>query len=253
MTGGVFFDFDGTLVDTFDDIIEAVQRMRAGLGGARLPTAEVRRHIGWGARNLTGQCHPRLDDLRPARLPADGEALPLEAAEVASALDRFRTIYQEIFLTHARPYEGIPQLLRDLARDGIDLAVISNKPERFVRQMLAGLGLVDPLRLILGGDSLPVRKPDPLPLRLAAEQMALPLERCVMVGDGPLDVAAAGLAGIPSCAVSWGLLSEEALIALGPGSLVRSVSALETWIRKTLRAIVYAPGSTREQGPIPKR
>ncbi|MCK4412377.1 MAG: HAD-IA family hydrolase [Candidatus Eisenbacteria sp.] len=241
MTGGVLFDFDGTLVDTFDDIVEGVQRMREQSGGPRLSTAAIRRHVGWGAGNLVGQCHPRLDDLRPDRLPPDGEPLPLDAAEIESALQSFRQFYDQIFLEHSRPYDGIPELLGALARDGFDLAVVSNKPERFVRQMLAGLGLIDPLRVVLGGDSLPVCKPDPEPLRAAAAQMGLPAERCLMVGDGPLDIAAAQAAGIPGCAVSWGLLPEAELIALGPACLVHSVAELEAWIRKTLRAIAYSP------------
>jgi phosphoglycolate phosphatase len=251
MTGGVLFDFDGTLIDTFADIVDGVQRMRRQLGGGRIADAEIRRHIGWGAGNLVGQCHPRLDPLRPDRLPPDGTALPLNAAEVETALQTFRTIYDQICLVHAHPYDGIPELLHTLPRDGIDVAIVSNKPERFVRRMMAGLGLTDPLRVVLGGDSLPVSKPDPEPLLVAATQMGLPLERCLMVGDGPLDIAAAQAAGIPGCAVSWGLLSDQELIALGPACLARTVAELEDWIRKTLRAIACVSPAAAETSPPP--
>jgi phosphoglycolate phosphatase len=241
MTGGVLFDFDGTLVDTFDDIVEAVQRMRAVYGAAPLPPIEVRRHIGWGTPGLIGQCHPRLDPLRAGGLPPDGAPLPLEAEAVAEALAHFRTAYARLMLRHARVYPGMTDLCRRLDADGLALAVASNKPEGFTRQILAALALADPFRFVIGGDTLPVRKPDPAQLRHAARELGLPLARCVMVGDGPLDIAAARAAGIPCCAVTWGIQSVEELIEQGPSGIARTEGELEQWIRDTLRARSYAP------------
>jgi phosphoglycolate phosphatase len=240
MTGGVLFDFDGTLVDTFDDIVDAVQRMRAALGAPALPDPDVHRHIGWGAPNLIGLCHPRLDDRRPDRLPRDGDPLPLAPAEVERALTLFRDAYRKGLLLRTRAYPGVADLCARLAADGLSLAVVSNKPEVFVRQVLAGLGLVDPFGLIVGGDTTRAHKPDPAMLVHAAGCLGLPLARCVMAGDGPLDLEAARAANLPCCAVTWGLTPEAELIRLGPAGLARTVGELERWLRETLRILSYA-------------
>jgi phosphoglycolate phosphatase len=239
LTGGLLFDFDGTLVDTFDDIVEGVQRTRGRLDAPPLDPGEVRRHIGWGARRLMGLCHPALDPLRPARLPAEDEPVPLPAEAADAALRLFREEYAGVLLQRTRAYPGVPEMCRALARDGAALAVVSNKPERFVRQVMAGLGLVDPFRVVVGGDTLGVAKPDPAPVRHAIAALGVPPARCILIGDGPLDVRAARAAGVPGCAVAWGLLGEADLIPLGPAYLARTPADLESWLRRTLRAMAF--------------
>jgi phosphoglycolate phosphatase len=241
MTGGVLFDFDGTLVDTFEDIVAAVQATRAALGASPLPTAEVHRHIGWGTPTLVAQCHPQLDARRPDRLPRAGEPSPLAATDLAQAIALYRAAYAETLALHARVYPGMSELCYRLDADGISLAVVSNKPEGFTRVILAALGLADPFRIVVGGDTLAQHKPDPAPLVYAARGMGLPLTRCVMVGDGPLDILAARAAGIPGCAVAWGLSGEAELIAHGPACLARTEAELDGWIRATLKILSHTP------------
>jgi phosphoglycolate phosphatase len=244
MTGGVLFDFDGTLVDTFDGIVEGIQEMRAALGAQRLPPAEVRRHIGWGIQNLVAQSHPWMDTQRPDGLPPDGEASTLNADEVERCVALFRDRYGRLLMSHSQPYPEIPDLCRRLAGDGISLAVVSNKPARFVRQLLTGLGLTDPFRVVIGGDSLAARKPDAAPLLHAAGELDLAPGRCVMVGDSPIDLAAARAAQMPCCAVTWGLLPESQLVPHGPAQIARSVGELETWIRNTLRILAFTAATS---------
>ncbi|MCK4305058.1 MAG: HAD-IA family hydrolase [Candidatus Eisenbacteria sp.] len=234
MKAGILFDFDGTLVDTFDDIVQAVQRLRLRLNSEPLSSDEIRRHIGWGIRNLISQCHPQLDPLRPHDLPADGESLPVPSSELEHAVALFRKEYAAFLIVHTRPYPGIESLCRRLTREGHGLGIVSNKQERFTRQILARLGMVDPFAVVLGGDTLPTRKPDPEPLLHAARQLRIPRERCVMVGDSRLDIEAARAAGIHSCAVGWGLLPEEELLALGPTRFVHKPEALEPCLRELL-------------------
>jgi len=240
MTGAVLFDFDGTLVDTFDDIVEGVQRMRAALGGERLPPPQIRRHIGWGTANLVAQCHPRMDTQRPDGLPADGAQLPLDADEVERSLALFRDAYSEILMRRSRAYPGAIEMCHALSADGVALAIVSNKPERFVRLVMAALGMVDDFALVLGGDSLAARKPDPQPLRHAAATLGQPPGRCIMVGDGTLDLEAARSAGMPGCGVTWGLLGKEELVPLAPAYIAESIAGLETWLRATLKALAFA-------------
>ncbi|MFH1143806.1 MAG: HAD-IA family hydrolase [Candidatus Eisenbacteria bacterium] len=236
MTGGVLFDFDGTLADTFDDIVEAVQRMRAELDGPALPPAEIRRHIGWGTRNLIGMCLPSTDVLRPERLPPDGNTVQFDRTAVEDGLQRFERIYEQVMVLTTQLYPGILELCRSLAADGIDLAVVSNKQDLFVRRMMAALRMIDPFRVVVGAGLTPRHKPDPSMLFLAAGGMGLPIDRCLMVGDGPLDIASAKAAGIPCCAVSWGLLPADQLIRLGPATLVHDARELDDWLRGMLRA-----------------
>jgi phosphoglycolate phosphatase len=234
MTGATFFDFDGTLVDTFAGIIEAVQRTRAELCAPPLPPDEVRRHIGWGVAHLLAQCHPRMDSLRPDRLPlptAPSQAAPEENERLITI---FRGAYAEVLLLNARTYPGIDAVCRDLFHGGVPLAVISNKPEAFVRQMLAAMALADPFRLILGGDSLPQRKPDAAPLRHAAAHLGVAIERCVMIGDSRLDMEAARAADVPSCGVTWGLAPEEEIAKLKPTYIVRSAAELRGCLHEQL-------------------
>lgn len=221
MQPGVLFDFDGTLVDTFGGIVEGVQRMRARLGAAPLPFGETKRHIGWGIRNLVGLCHPKLDALRPGsessdRLPPDGAPLPFGEAELEDIVELFRQEYRQCQLYETRAYDGVGEICADLVRKGTRLAIVSNKPERFVRHITAALGLTDSFSLILGGDSLSTLKPDPAPLVHAMATLGIDPGRCAMVGDSALDVEAARAAGLPSIGVTWGISSPPEMEALCP-------------------------------------
>jgi phosphoglycolate phosphatase len=236
MNAGILFDFDGTLVDTFEDIVSAVQRMRRRLGADPLPAQETRRHIGWGIFNLIGQCHPLLDELRPDDLPPDGQPLAVPADELQRAVDLFREEYGAALVVHTRPYPGMVPLCKRLSLAGAALAVVSNKPERFTRRLLAMLGLADPFALVLGGDTLSEKKPHPEPLRRAARHLGVSTARCVMVGDSALDVTAAHAAGVRSIAVTWGLLSASVLRELKPTQLVETAAQLEDALHHLLRA-----------------
>jgi phosphoglycolate phosphatase len=232
---GVFFDFDGTLVDTFDGIVAAVQRMRARLDAAPLRDEDIRPHIGWGIYNLIGQSHPRLDHFRPDRIPPDGAPLPIDARDVEHGIAVFREEYAQGLVEGCHVYPGMRELCWRLAREDCGLAVVSNKPERFTRRIMAGHGLVDPFAIVVAGDSLPVMKPDPEPLRHAARALRVELARCVMVGDSRIDVEAARAAGVPCCAVTWGIESEEELAACGPEGMARTTEELSRWIAARAR------------------
>jgi len=235
---GVLFDFDGTLVDTFPGIVEGVHRMRTRLGAPRLKDDDVRRHIGWGIRNLIGQCHPECDSVE---IP-NGEPLPVAPDELERSVALFRHEYSRILVSLSHIYAGIEPLCAWLGRENVALAVVSNKPDRFVRQIMAAVGLADAFELVLGADTMSALKPDPASLREAIEKLGIDSERCVMVGDSRLDIEAAKNARIASCAVTWGLGTEADLASVEPTTLVDSTHGLADWLLEFLEPIEAPPG-----------
>jgi 2-phosphoglycolate phosphatase len=205
----VAFDLDGTLIDSREDLASAVNRVRGELDLAPLPVARVVEMVGKGARNLVRRA---LSEENP-RPPL--EEIDREGFE--RAFERFLDLYFERCLERTRPYPGIEVLLDALRESaepdgaGLPLAVVTNKPERHTGKVLRGLGLDRRLRFFLGGDSLPVKKPDPAPLTEAARRLGVAPERLLYVGDSEIDAETARRAGSPLVLVQWGFGSPEEL------------------------------------------
>ena len=184
----VLFDLDGTLVDTEDDIVEAVNRT---LGDWRLgprTATEVHGWIGEGARMLIERA------FRAAGSDADIDAV----------MPDLMRHYAETLLLGARLYPGAEPVLRGLRARGVRLALCTNKPSRFLLPLMRHLGVADVFDAMVGGDSLPRRKPDALPLLHIAEGFGLPVAQCLMVGDSETDARAAHAAGMPLALVAYG-------------------------------------------------
>lgn len=181
------FDLDGTLIDSRRDITAAINRMRGELGLPPLALEQVVTMVGEGARLLVERA------LGPG----------FTSAEVDRALARYLGHYREVCLETTRPYPGIEEMLRALARR-YPLALLSNKGEALSRKILEGLDLAPLFREILGGDSLPTRKPDPSGLLLLAERLGISPEKLLLVGDTWVDAETAKNAGSPFALVEWG-------------------------------------------------
>lgn len=184
------FDLDGTLIESRRDIATAINRLRADLGLASLPLAQVLGMVGEGARALVEKA---LADAIPAG----------DAERIDAALARYLGHYREVALDTTHAYPGVPEMLAALAA-AYPLALLSNKPEEMSRRILAGLGLAAPFREVLGGDSLPTRKPDPAGLALLAGRLALPLADLLLIGDSRIDAETATNAGCRFARVDWG-------------------------------------------------
>lgn len=183
MVRAVVFDLDGTLIDSRADIADSVNAVLARMGLATLPDALIHGFIGDGAERLIRR------------------ALGAEQERYAEAAPIWREEYARRLLDKTRLYDGIDRLLQSppSAR-----AVLTNKPGGFARQILQGLGVAQAFAAVRGGDE-PPRKPAPDSLlQLCALLGAAPSE-ALMVGDSPIDLATARAAGVPSCAVLWGL------------------------------------------------
>jgi phosphoglycolate phosphatase len=181
------FDLDGTLIDSRRDITTAVNRTRAELGLQPIPLEAVVTMVGEGARLLVERA------LGPAFSPQ----------QVDAAFARYLGHYEEVCLDETRAYPGIEEMLATLS-GRYPLALLSNKGEALSRKVLDGLGLARHFREILGGDSLPTRKPDPTGLWVLAGRLGVPVDRLLLVGDTWIDAETAHNAGSPFALVEWG-------------------------------------------------
>ncbi len=187
----IVFDFDGTLVDSAADLRVTLNILLGEAGLAPQPLDAVRRMIGDGVPKLVER------GFAAAGRPLDGDALATQGR-------RFLEIYEPISADHTETYPGVLATLEELAARGHRLGLCTNKPERATRLMLASLGLDRLLTSVVGGDTLPVKKPRPEPLLAVLAGLGFPADRGLMVGDNEHDVATAKAAGVPVVAVSYG-------------------------------------------------
>ncbi len=187
----IVFDLDGTLVDSLLDLTAAVNHVRRVLGLAELPAQTVRGYVGEGARLLVQRALGALHRHR-----------------VDEGLQLFLEFYGQHLLDHTRPYPGIVDMLSALSARPLAappaLSVLSNKPAAMSRAIVDGLGLSSHFRAVLGGDSLPTRKPDPGGLAYLQALTRTAVDRMLVVGDSLIDVRTARAAGCAFCGVAWG-------------------------------------------------
>jgi phosphoglycolate phosphatase len=206
----LLFDLDGTLVDSVPDLAAAANRLLAELDRPPLGEAEVARMVGDGVAKLVERV-----------LAARG------LAEVAPkpAVRRFSAFYEADAATLTRPYPGVVDGLAALAEVGARLAICTNKPETATRTVLDALGLARFFPVVLGGDSLPVRKPDPAPLTEALARLGARPEAAAMLGDHRNDVLAAKGAGVVAILARYGYGSAT-LGALKPDAAIDAFEEL---------------------------
>ncbi len=188
----ILLDLDGTLVDSVPDLAAAVDAMMTDLGLPTRGEERVREWVGNGMerlvrRALVGQIEGEPD-----------EALFRQAFPV------FRELYQRYNGTAACLYPGVLETLEQLRTKGYPLGCITNKAHQFTLPLLRSLGIESHFRIVLSGDSLPEKKPHPLPLLHAAQQLGAAPENSLMVGDSINDVRAARAAGFRIICVSYG-------------------------------------------------
>lgn len=208
----LLFDLDGTLVDSRDDLVTSVNLMLAESGRAPLARERVVGFVGEGVSKLV----ERALAASLLRAPA--------AAEVESGVRAFKRHYRLHLLERTRPYPGVAEALSRFRE--LPMAVVTNKPSEFTLGVLEGLGLDGYFRAVLGGDSLPERKPHPAPLLEAARLCGVPPRRCLMVGDSRVDVLAGRAAGMKTCGFAGGFRGREELEAAGADFLIKSFREL---------------------------
>ncbi len=191
------FDLDGTLLDTLPDIAEAARRMLADLGRPDASPEAVRRYIGDGIERLAKR-------LLTGRMDGDPPAEEFERAR-----DLFERHYRDTLTQRTRPFPGVEEGLRQFAHEGLKLACVTNKAESFTLPLLEATGLRAFFDLVVGGDTLPRKKPDPLPLLHCAQQFSVRLHELLVVGDSANDALAARAAGCPAFCVAYGYSARD--------------------------------------------
>lgn len=218
----ILFDLDGTLVHTSPDLWCALNDVLKKRGMPTIAHETVEDFVGGGARVLL------------ARTFFGPDALPPEIGmdpDFEGAVSDFLSYYSEHLTEYSHPYRYVPEWLTIWRQQGFKLAVVTNKPERLSRRLLTGLRLNDLFDILVGGDTLPQRKPAPEPLLYALDKMNVSIEQAVMVGDSDMDVQAARAAGCSVIAVSYGYNRKQPVSELLPDGVVDCFSHLNHLLR----------------------
>ncbi|MGE0151400.1 MAG: HAD-IA family hydrolase [Reyranellaceae bacterium] len=192
----IVFDLDGTLIDSALDVGLAVSRVLKDEGLPELDEATARTLLGEGGKVMLQRAFAKA-------------GRPLDEGRASELTRRFVGYYEEEPVVHTAPYAGVPETLAEFRRQGVRLAVCTNKFESLARQVLDRLDLTRFLDDVAGADTFDVRKPDGGHITQLVARMNADLRHAVMVGDSMHDVHAARHAGIPVVAVAWGYTVQE--------------------------------------------
>ena len=191
----LIFDFDGTLIDSVPDLADATNTMLEQLGKPTYSLDTIKEWVGNGSRLLVERALVGKTEV------VTGELTEVEADHAEQV---FLQAYNTIETSKTVAYPNVDKGLRQLKEAGFTLALVTNKPIRFVPKILESFDWQDLFSEVLGGDSLPVKKPDPTPLLQTCETLNFTIEQAYMIGDSINDMLAGQNAGIDTLALSYG-------------------------------------------------
>ncbi len=197
----VIFDLDGTLINSQEDIGDAVALTMERFGLPPIAPELLRQHIGTGVKPLV---RSHFEDAGDGR--------------VAEALSAFDEIYASCSTAKTRPYPGICEVL-----DGLGDAtkvVLTNKSSKFIDPILVGLGLAHHFAAAFGREAFAESKPSRLPVDAIRERFGRPRDRCIIIGDTPVDIQAGKAAGVATCGVLYGYGSSDDVMGAAPDVVV---------------------------------
>jgi phosphoglycolate phosphatase len=209
----VLFDLDGTLVDSISALTESVNHARRTHGLGDLTSSHVRELVGEGLERLLQRAFDRTE-IEPSIVTA------------------FETRYGEICCAESRVLAGVGHTLAGLSDLGIEMAVCTNKPTVFSRQILDSLRLSHFFRAIVGPDLAGARKPDPRHLAVTMQSVTCTPAEALFVGDMPIDVRAARNTGLQVAVVATGSSTRKELIAAEPDHFLERFSDLLKIVRR---------------------
>lgn len=212
----ILFDLDGTLIDTAPDMVGSLNRILATHDKQEVAYHPASKLVSNGARALIQHGFGVLEPEQEQKL-----------------IQAFLNDYEKHVAHQSRPYPGIDQLLEFCYDKELRWGVVTNKPLGLARSCLDGLGMLNNCSILLGGDSLPVKKPDPAPLLHCCMTMSLAASECIYVGDHQRDIEAGNRAGMQTAAALWGYIDEhQDPHAWQADFLVQSVSGLQRLVEE---------------------
>ncbi|NDA92483.1 MAG: HAD family hydrolase [Betaproteobacteria bacterium] len=215
----VWFDLDGTLVDSAPDLAVPIHEMRQDRGLSPLEDAILRPYTSMGARGLIW-CGFGVKKDEPAF-----EALRVE----------FLARYEKAMVVHTQLFPGMEEVLDHIESKGLIWGVVSNKFERYVKYIVDALDLTPRCAAIVGGDTTPFPKPNPANLFYACGAAAVDPRYCVYVGDDLRDVEAGRAAGMKTVAAAYGYCGDELPpSAWGADGLIETPLQLRTWLAREI-------------------
>ena len=212
MARALLFDLDGTLADTAPDLARALNRALQTLDCQRVTLEEVRRWIGNGTESL----------LKRAVAKTPGRQVDLDL--INKGIGLFDFYYSESIWAESVCYPGVLNGLSELKRLGFKLACVTNKPRSFSSEVLKQSGLDVFFDVVVAGNDLSERKPSPMPLLYATQQLELGSRECIVIGDSKNDTEAALKAGMMVLLVTWGYHQDMELSQMGATQLIQKFS-----------------------------
>lgn len=192
------------------DLADAINTMLIQLKKEPFSIDTIRGWVGNGAETLVKRALSGSSNINPK----------LKSTYVVEALTLFLALYTKNLCNATRTYPYVNETLNTLKRSGYVMSIVTNKPIDFVDPILKALGLDDVFELILGGDSLPVKKPEPLPLLHTCQQLGFSTEEALMIGDSKNDILAANAANIESIGVTYGYNYDEDITTFSPTTVI---------------------------------
>jgi len=209
----LIFDLDGTLIDSKTDLVHSVNAARGLMGLPAISEALVSSYVGNGAPVL----------MRRALGPDASEA------DVQRSLEFFLKYYRAHMLDNTRLYPGVREALDRLQKADVRMAVLTNKPVRFSKAIVEGLGLTSHFFQVYGGNSFDQKKPDPIGIETLLRESGLERERTIMVGDSGVDVQTARNAEVRACGVSYGF-QPESFVEYPPDIVIDDMGELVDYV-----------------------
>lgn len=205
----LIFDLDGTLVDSAGDLADATNTALQELNKSTFDETIIRNWVGNGAKVLIARALSGSYDINPN----------LDETLLNQALALFFHHYSHNTCVKTKPYAGVEHGLKQLKQAGFILTLATNKPQQFVPTILQTLGWENLFTLILGGDSLTEKKPNPAPLLHICQQLNIEPQHSYMIGDSKNDILAGKNANIDTLALSYGYNHGESVQLYEPNQV----------------------------------
>lgn len=228
------FDLDGTLLDTIEDLADSANVALGLYGLPSLGYREYMKIVGYGVRNLC-ETALALSLRRREDSTISGESGSNKPdPDVEKIVEQFNQHYQKNKNNKTKPYDGVMDVLLNMQKNGVKLAVLSNKPDSFTKELIRLHFPTIEFTHIMGASADFPKKPDPAALNHIMKQLGVPSSQTVLFGDGETDMETANAANVLPIGVLWGFRDRETLLEAGAKVLIDKPEEMNAIIAGTV-------------------